>query len=173
MGKPDNNFRSYAGVSNIVLTNEELLPDNPKQYADILKFSCADNCLVDGCRVAGGTEDSVDINNLSHSITVSNTALNCGDAQAVTIKGGSRDIHLSNVVIYGRGKYAEIELDNWSDQSRTYTTGIVLESVTHADGGPVRVVAARNRPTIIGGNCRIRPVWSLLVRLYCVFKGAF
>jgi hypothetical protein len=33
------------------------------------------------------------------------------------------------------------------------------------------VVGVADKPTIIGGNVKIRPVWSLLVKLYCKLKG--
>ena len=105
---------------------------------------------------------------------VKDTVLYSGDAQAVTIKGGSQNIRLTNVAISGSGSEGDIVLGGWSDQSMSMTTGVVLENVSKSDGSAVRVVLGKaDKPTIIGGNCKIDRWQSFLLKAYCFIKGLF
>lgn len=161
----------YADVEGQTLDGAVLTPPDAT-YTDTLKYSHAVNCAATGCDITGGREDCVDINRLCQNITIKDSILRISGNQAVTIKGGSSGISLENVVIHGAGKYAEIELGNWSDQSMAKTTGVLLHNVSRADGKPVRVVVGvADKPLIIGGNCVINQKWSLLVKLYCMLKG--
>jgi len=161
----------YMAV-NQSLNGVTLTPAIPADYEDTVKFSGWQDAVVEGCDITGGAEDCIDINRMCRDITIKDSILRITGNQAVTIKGGSSGISLENVVIHGAGKYAEIELGNWSDQSMAKTTGVLLHNVSRADGKPVRVVVGvADKPLIIGGNCVINQKWSLLVKLYCMLKG--
>lgn len=168
----DKQFHVFADCADQVLTDTVLCPPSAEGYTDALKFSHAERCLVERCDITGGSEDCIDMNRMCRDITISDSILRVNGHQAITIKGGSAGIHLKDLLIHGEGKYAEIELGNWSDQSMAKTTGVLIENCSRSDGRPVRVVVGRaDNPTIIGGNCVINRKWSILVKLYCWLKG--
>lgn len=168
----DNNFLVYGDCDGQTLSDQVLAPPAPLSFSDTLKLSHASNFLAERCDITGGNEDCIDINRMCRDITVQDCILRIGGHQAVTIKGGSSAIHLKNLVIHGAGKYAEIELGNWSDQSMDKTTNVVIENCSRVDGRPLRIVVGKaDNPIIIGGNCVINRKWSMLVKLYCWLKG--
>jgi hypothetical protein len=173
MATPDKNFRSYADESGVRIYGETIAPPD-QTYADTLKFSNADDVEVEKCHVVGGYEDCVDINRDCEQVVLRNLTLEAHGEYAVTIKGGSHDIKLIDVVITAPGRVYDIDIGNWSDQNQNKTTSVKLVNVTRADGEKVRVrVLWADRPVIVGGNVSLTVVPRLAVLVYRFFRKLF
>ena len=166
---PDVNYYSIADrndeeVASCVLPGTG---ENPLDYSDILKLSKATNIVVKGCTIHGGKEDCIDMNRYCENILVEDTKVISNGNYCFTIKGGTKNVTLRNVVIEKHGKWYDIDLGNWSDQSNELTTGIVLDNVTSADGKPVSVrVLWAEEPTVIGGNVKVITIPKSLYSIY-------
>ena len=173
MKDTDRNYYSVADCSGRTLERLDLDPaaegEDAAAFDDILKFSHATRIRASKLRVAGGTENAVDMNRECRDILLENSHLMSGDVCAVVIKGGSEGITLSHVSIGpGRKPTAyDIELGGWSDQSMAPTRRVILEEVWRIDGEPVRVVVGRaERPTVYGGKVRVLFWRSLALKAF-------
>lgn len=181
MSKPDVNFRSYANEQGIELNDQVIDPRvsdiDSSLYDDIFKLSRCKSVTLIGCKIRGGgmnREDGVDINNECGHIAFHACDVEAGAKYAFTIKGGSYVVVLSDVVITRPGKYVDIDLGNWSDQSCKKTDAVILSSVTRSDGKPVRVrVGHAQMPVIKGGNIKILRTQSILLKAYVYAKMLF
>ena len=141
--------------------------ENPLNYSDILKLSKATNIVVKDCHIIGGKEDCIDMNRYCENILVEDTTVTSNGNYCFTIKGGTKNVTLRNVVIEKHGKWYDIDLGNWSDQSNELTTNVVLDNVTSADGKPVKVrVLWADVPTVIGGNVKVTVIPKGLYSIY-------
>lgn len=151
-------------------------PDNPSQYATILKTSGNINPIsFDGAVIGQGHENSIDINNRCHDITHTNATIGVngpnGD-QVITLKGGSRNIKISGIV-HSRGTRQKVDVDigNWSDQSYDNTQGVTFD-LKHVDGKPINVRIGRAVNVTLLGDCKKMVFASLLLKCYWWFKWA-
>ena len=173
--KADVNWKSFADAKNIKLEKETVSPPNPENYDDILKFSNVQNANVYDCDInpkGGNKEDGVDINRFCKNIRMVKTSIRSGEKYAVTIKGGSEDILLQNVIILGRGKEGvDIDIGNYSDSTMKKSQNIMLANVNRADGKPVtlRVGHAKNI-FITDSNIKKLRFQSIGLKLYVYFK---
>lgn len=183
----DKNYYSIADESFVKLegiTIDSALPNpktgevsNPAEIDDVLKLSHAQSVEVKRCLVEGHgvqRENAVDMNRECFGVQISDTTLVSGLQNAVTIKGGCDNIILERVQIVPGHGHCDVELGNWSDQSKKRTTRVVLDSVTRTDGEPIRLrVGNADYPVII--NCEVDYLWfqSLLLKAYVFFKGKF
>ena len=162
----DKNFESYANIDSVTVSGRNIMPPDDS-YNDTLKFSNAKNITVSDCTIHGGSEDCIDMNNLTSIAIVKNCHLYSGGQYCSTIKGGTTNIRWTDVVIAKHGSTYDVDLGNWSDQSNDRTTGIVLENVTSLDGNPVtcRVLWA-DKPQVIGGNVKVTVIPKIFVIIY-------
>lgn len=118
-----------------------LSPDNPTQYASILKLCDNSSLNLQNLQVGQGSECSVDINNhatvtLNGSFGVSQNGVG---NQIFSIKGDS----IANIggTLKGAGNRigADILIDNWSDQSYT-GSAVNLTKLVHETGRKINVV---------------------------------
>lgn len=170
----DNNYYSIADQDGVILANETLpyggvMVDD---YDDILKLSHATNTKILSCIIYGGKEDCIDLNRYCNNILIQDTILYPFGNYVCTIKGGTSNVTLKNIILKNRGKETDIDIGNWSDQSNELTTNIILDNVTCYDGSPVRVrVLWGTRPTVIGGNVKVTVVPKWVVAIYRFFRG--
>ncbi|HWA07923.1 MAG TPA: hypothetical protein VG838_00500 [Opitutaceae bacterium] len=180
MSDTDKNYKAWADLVGLVLTDLTVDPReeglNPADFDDLFKLSHAEQVKVTGLTVRGGglqKENCIDMNRLCRDVEIINARLEAGQQNAITIKGGCRDIHLSAITIERAGGHCDIELGNWSDQSWDPVTGVVLTNVCRADGKPVRVrVGHADAPVIVGGNVKILFWGSLYLKTYWNLKWA-
>lgn len=149
-------------------------PENPSQYAAILKASGSDKGIwIDSPVIAQGHENAIDINNRSKNIKYSNATIGAtgenGD-QVITIKGGSTDIQITGV-LHTRGNRQSVDVDvgNWSDQSYNNSERITL-NLTHVDGKKINVRIGRAKNVILLGSCKQMVFASLVLKAYWWFK---
>lgn len=174
MSKPDVNYRSIADVQDVLIENERISPIFADDFDDVLKLSNARNITVRNCVVLGGREDAVDMNRHCQNVLIEDCLVGAGKQYAFTIKGGCSRITLRNVIITPRGGSIDIDLGNWSDQSKEPTRLVHLHNVTRVDGKPVRVrVGNADKPTISGGNVEVLGAESFWLRVYLVWKSIF
>jgi hypothetical protein len=150
---------------------------NPIPFDDLLKYSNSGYCYATRCTIGGehpSREDAIDINNGCSGIFIDGCFIYAGLKYAITIKGASNCIVVSNTVIVRPGKHVDIDIGNWSDQYFGRTCGVKLLNVVRADGEPVRVRVGRaEKPEIVGGNCRVMPLQSLGLKAYWHLKHAY
>jgi hypothetical protein len=115
--------------------------DTPYGYADALKISGVHKAAVSAGHVKGGTEDVFDINH-SWAISLTLDTAEPFGRYIGTIKGGSHDIVLTVFDNKGHGKYADIDLGNWSDQSQEKTTNVFMFAGAGVDKLKVRAINA-------------------------------
>lgn len=177
----DNNYKSYADVSDIVVRDLVVDPRleglDPASYDDLLKFSNAVSISIENLVVDGNgeqRENAIDMNRNCMSISIKNARLVSGWQNAITIKGGCVSIHLENVEIVPGHGHCDIELGNWSDQSQFKTRGVSLKNVWRSDGEPVRLRVGNAEYPVIT-NCDIEYLWfqSLLLKAYVAIKRLF
>lgn len=177
----DTNYLSIADVIGYELKNVTVDPRtegiDPSKIDDVLKLSHAQNILVDTVTVnAGGLqrENAIDMNRVCVNVMVKDCILYSGKQNAITIKGGCRDVTIQNVQIVPGEGHCDIELGNWSDQSQDYVLNVNLINVTRTDGAPVRLRIGHAKNVIVeGGNVKENKLGSLMVKLYFFFKGLF
>lgn len=156
--------QAYVKVEGIKFPSIDI---NALDYDDILKISRSNNVVIKKCNIFGGREDCVDMNNYCSNILIEDVKVHSGGKYCFTIKGGSRDITLKDIVVEGHGKEVDIDIGNWSDQSSELTTNVILENVTSLNGTPVTVrVLWADKPTIIGGNIKLKVIPKIFVRIY-------
>ena len=171
MGKPDNNLRSYADQSGILVADQVIDPRpagfDPATIDDVLKLSRVTNARFERIEVrAGGLqrENALDLNRQCSDVSIEACTLESGRQNAITIKGGCVAITIKDVVIIPGAGHCDIELGNWSDQSTEKTTRVWLINVTRSDGKPVRLRVGRaDHPIILGGNVKLDRLGSLLI----------
>ncbi len=177
----DNNYYSIADVVGFELKDTTIDPRtegiDPSNIDDVLKLSHAQNVLIELVTVnAGGLqkENAVDMNRVCVNVTMKDCILYSGKQNAITIKGGCRDITIQDVQIVPGSGHCDIELGNWSDQSQDYVLNVRLINVTRTDGAPVRLrIGHAKNVTIEGGNVKEDKFGSLMVKLYTFFKRLF
>jgi hypothetical protein len=133
-----------------------LLPDNPKAWDAILKFSGRHNTSLCLLKIAQGKENAVDLNNECRGIALEGSFGVTGNEgeQVFTIKGGTEDV-LVKGTIHSRGVKADIVVGAWSDQSTKTSHHLDLSLLRHASGRPLTVILGRvNSPlrTILLGR---------------------
>ena len=126
-------------------------PENPQDWDSCLKISNGTHDIWWGQRepvlIAQGRENALDINSMSHSITIAavfgwGAAPGCRGDNVITIKGGSNDIRLSGY-IRSTGNEADVTLDAWSDQSSELVSGVNLSGLVREDGRPITIILGR------------------------------
>lgn len=165
----DHNYFSYCDVSDVEIPEGSTFqPPVSGEYDDVLKFSNAHRIKGRYLTVYGGRENCIDFNRTCADIELTGVRLINGDQAAIVIKGGTKRITLSDVLITpSRKAWCDVLIGDWSDQSNDLTTDITLNNVCRTDGKPVRVVVGRGiDPTIIGGNCRIQKRMSFGAKIY-------
>lgn len=178
----DVNYKSYADCTGLQLQDLVVDPSteglDASLYDDLFKLSHVTGAQVTGLTVRGQgkqLENAIDMNRVCTDIVIENARLEAGLENAITIKGGCKNVTLRNITIERAGGHCDIELGNWSDQSPDPVTGVHLINVARADGQPVRVrVGHADRPTIEGGNVKILFWASLALKAYwwtCRFKA--
>ena len=178
MTAPDKNYISIADVTGKTIKNGVISPASegidPATIDDVLKFSHAIDCGVEGCAITGdgvNRENIIDMNRLCENIFVKNCTLYSGKQNAITIKGGCYNIQITDVRIVPGGGNCDIDLGNYSDQCQCPVTEVTLTNVTRTDGKPVRVrVINADKPVVIGGNVKVyRPIWGRwpIWNIYC------
>lgn len=165
----DINYCSISDKDGVEITGLTLPSNdvNPNDFSDILKLSNASNIIVKDCYIFGGKEDCVDMNRGCNNILIENTKVKSNGLYCFTIKGGTKNVTLKDIVIENHGKEVDIDLGNWSDQSNELTTNIVLDNVKCLNGDSVTVrVLWADTPTVIGGNVKVKVVPKVLVKIY-------
>lgn len=124
----------------------ELLPERPKDWDSILKFSDKTGFNAVNISIAQGKENAIDINNKSKYLTLSgHIGVNGKEGeQVITIKGGSSYISIDGY-IYSRGTDVDIEIGAWSDQSFDPSRDIDLSFLSRppGDNRPITIVFGR------------------------------
>jgi hypothetical protein len=165
----DVNYYSIADQNDVVVENKTF-PESgidPEEYSDIVKLSNAKNITIKNCFIKGGQEDCIDMNRYCENVLVEDTNVSSGGLYCFTIKGGTKNVTLKNVVVGIHGHETDIDLGNWSDQSSELTTGVVLDNVKSVDGKPVRVrVLWADKPTVINSNVKVCVVPKWMVAIY-------
>ena len=177
----DTNYLSIADVIGYELKNTTVDPRtegiDPSTIDDVLKLSHAQNILVEAVTVnAGGIqrENAIDMNRICVDVIVRYCILYSGKQNALTIKGGCRDITIENVQIVPGTGQCDVELGGWSDQSRDYVLNVKLINVTRTDGKPVRLrIGHAKNVTIEGGNVKENKFESSMLKLFVFLKGLF
>jgi hypothetical protein len=175
----DKNYHSIYAERVGQRTLGDLVPPDDS-YSDTLKFGgfSFDGEVVAG-RIVGGREDCVDMNNV-RDIHVRAEVFEPRGRFLATIKGGSTDCELSGTVV-GHGTETDVDLGNWSDQSKEVTRGTCLCLIS-TDGSPIRVrVLLAEWPVILNAsqqNYRFAlvsylPLWMKRVGFWCwgLFKS--
>lgn len=177
---PDKNYRSIADTTNYKLVDTVVAPEDPQEYDDILKISGSSYVTVADCIVnptGGNREDGVDIMRESKHIQFFNTRVGCGGKYAFTIKGGSDDVLLADVVVTGNPGKEKVDIDigNYASTCPDVKTGrVILDNVTHETGRTVLVrVGWAKWPVIKGGNVKVLFWQSLGLKIYVFFKRLF
>jgi hypothetical protein len=173
----DKNYLSISDQHIYNLEGVDISPVDAREYDDILKISGSTNVRIRSCfinRYGGNREDGVDIMRLCRDVIIEDCSIRAGGKYAVTIKGGSSKIWLTDVIIVGsRGSEGvDIDIGNYNHVVPNAKTGkVVLENVTREDGQPVRVrVGFAEKPLVIGGNVKILFWQSLALKAYVWFK---
>ena len=171
---PDKNYLSFADrereTHELVILCPEIDGERSEDYDDILKISHCREFTFRDCHVCPEglqREDGVDIMRFSRTIAFFNSRVAAGRRYAFTIKGGSSEILLRNVIITRPGRFVDIDLGNYSHNADGKTGKVTLDNVVRADGKPVRVrVGWADQPIVIGGNVKILVVQSYLLKIY-------
>jgi hypothetical protein len=173
MSAKDTNYRSYADLEDVRIpdytrfdpTDEGL---DPRDYADVLKFSHAERVAGVNLTVVGGKENAIDMNRRCRDIFLSDVTLCGGDQSSVVIKGATENVILRRFTYFVSKKaWCEVLIGDWSDQSTEPSRNIVLDDHYRKDGKPVRVVVGRAEwPYVVGGNVRICYVKSYALKAY-------
>ncbi len=174
LGKPDRNYESHADVDGVIIENRSIPLEEdieelgtPLLHSDSLKLSKATEVTVKSCSITGGSEDCIDMNRYCSDILISDCILKPRGKYGITIKGGTSQVRLKNVLFTAHGKETDIDLGNWSDQSAELVTDVVLDNITSLDGKPVKVrVLWAQKPKVIGGNVKLTVYPKLLVKIY-------
>lgn len=163
----DVNYYSIASNPSPVDLGSFLNPANPLDYSDIIHLSKGVNVTIHDVTVQGGKEDCIDMNNDSQNVLIQNVRVHPNGQYGFTIKGGTRDVVLRNVVFETHGNTVDIDLGNWSDQDQVNKTrAVTLENVTSVDGRPVKVrVMFADNPTVIGGNVKVTVIPGWIVSI--------
>jgi len=170
----DNNYRSIASNGPPVhLEFEKIETPEPKsQWDDCLKLSNAHCVTVVGCEInteGGNQEDGIDISRFTRECYITASTIGCGGKYAITIKGGSYKITISDCIITGERGWEGVDIDigNFSDWNYANTHSITLENVTRRDLRPVTVrIGHGSDVDIIGGNVKVLVAQSLLLKGY-------
>jgi hypothetical protein len=154
------------------LNNTSFLPDNPTQYASVLKI--ADKAIINftNITVDQASENAVDINN-NVSITIDgvfgNSRPGIGN-QIFSVKGNSSASIRGTLKGAGNRLNADILVDNWSDQD--YNPSIVdLTQAKHETGRKIKVVYRIGSSKIVG-ECNKLLIQSALLTVYFYIKLA-
>lgn len=143
-----------------------LKPEKGEVYDAILKFSSASNASVLRPTTEVGVESGIDLNNSCKSLYIRTVIGEEGDEclHPVTCKA-SEDITL-DITVKAKGKWCEIMLGDWSDESTKRTKGTIL--ILREGGIPVRVICANaNFPVFKGeGKGRVLFWASLCAKTY-------
>lgn len=152
--------------------DHRLLPDNPLQYASILKLTGGVVIELDALVVGQGKENSVDINNGSKVILHGEfgTSTPAQGNQIFSVKGGSILSLFGILKGSGNRLNADILIDQWSDQS--YAGSVVdLTSAKHETGRKIRVVWRYGASKIVG-DIDLQRWESIKLTAYWHFKRA-
>ncbi len=127
--------------------------------------------FIPGCSVR---ENAVDMNRGCHDIWIERMILDEGAQNALTIKGGCRNITIDHLTVLkskaSRG-HCELELGNHSDQSFDRTTGVKIGAVECSDGSAFRYRVGHADPPVIGeGRVSYQQFASWLVTAYVWIK---
>jgi hypothetical protein len=146
----------------------------PPGTSDTLKFSRVRNLSVVAVGILeGGSEDCIDINNKCRNIFISVPhGIKAFGQYVATIKGGSTNIHLRGMIMQ-HGSTVDVDLGNWSDQSRDITSNVSLDIWTNT-GKPVkwRMLNAAV-PKLIGSKYqKALSVPSFLRKAFVLFYSA-
>ena len=178
--RPDNNYFSiFNGVSNLVgqvgvPVPPSLTPDNPTQYAAILKLSGVgtNNQAYSLEAVSQGAEACCDCNNLASGLSIHSAqwgAPGQSGEHIFKIKGGAHDITFSGKVVSTSTKRGDITLGEWSDQSTEPVMRISFSGIS-TDGGRVLTVlvghAAWPTPAQLGSCCKVDLIGSIGAKTY-------
>lgn len=162
----DKNWESHANETDVNIAGRIICPPD-NTYSDTLKFSCCQIVKVHDCKIVGGNEDCIDMNNLCSNLDVTNCELESRGKYVMTIKGGTTDVLVSDTCILAHGSETDIDLGNWSDQSEAETKRVILSNVFAQDGQPVRVrVLWAEKPLVIGGNVKVTAIPKFLVSIW-------
>lgn len=168
MSTPDKNLYSLCNchpLGTIVLPDQIATPG----IADTVKITnCTEGSII-AAWIKGGEEDCIDINNHCQNIRIEAELLEPTGSYILTIKGGSRWIHVSGMV-RGHGKVVDVDLGNVSDQSDDLTEYVTL-NLTHEKGEPitVRVLGATN-PIFLNKD---RQEYKVVFAIWKPFRAPF
>ena len=146
------------------------LPDNPTQYASILKLADRANITLDNLVVEQGSECTVDINNnvtATVTGTFGNSTPNIGN-QIFSVKGNCNVTINGTLKGAGNRMNADILVDNWSDQDYSGST-IDLTNAKHETGRKLNVVY-RVGSSKIKGDCNKLLLPSIGLTAYFYLK---
>ena len=125
---------------------------------------------------AGGlqTENAIDMNRVCSQIIIRNSWLVSGMENAITIKGGCHDVLIENVKIAPGKGHCDIEIGNYSQQSKSKTINITLKNVSRTDGKAIKLrIGNGNYPEVI--NSVVDYLWfqSIILKIYIWYKNKF
>lgn len=170
----DRNYRSFADASGLHVTDLDLRPDHPDDYADVLKLSAITDSIFERVtvRARDASENACDINRLCRGVVIDDFRFEGGRQCSIVVKGGS-DVMLRDGVIVPHPDAAyDIELGGWSDQSMARSR-LVLQYVRRADGLPLRVVCGWwSRPQIVS-NWNVEILWRRSVGYHAYNLGKY
>ena len=148
-------------------------PPSPQSYDAILKIGDgAGGFNWSGLKVAQGYQDSVNLNNDAHDISLSGDfAVDGGSGlRVITIKGGSTGIKISGTIHTASGKIY-VKLGDWSDQTYDISKGVDLTGLFSANGQPVYVILGHVSNVTLG-TCKVDWIKSVELKCYFWFKWA-
>lgn len=131
-----------------------LLPEDPKKYESILKFSGRRYFDLPRLCVAQGKENAIDINAESSQLRLTGDFGIHGNSgeQVITVKGGSHDCVFRGE-IWSRGTRADVAVGLWSDQSQGVSYNLDFSGLSPSPGS----MLGNQKITFI--LCRVRQPW--------------
>lgn len=161
-------------IDDIIILGSDLILQgiDLNQISDIFKLSHVQNIHIKRLIVLCGglqKENAADFNFECTNVTIDHMELEEGDQNAWTCKGGCSAIKIGALGIHASGRaHCNIELGNWSDQSKKKTHDIkITELVEVVGGGVVQIrVDYASRPQIQQGNIHWQIWQGLLIDLW-------
>lgn len=170
----DVNYESHVSENDLVISDRQIAPEDPSQFADILKFSNCTNTTVLNCVIYGGKEDNIDAVRGSN-YTFQNTSLNSLGANGITLKGSIDKFEITKVTFTSHGSECDIELgqyDNYWYIGRPPTRNGIIADVSSTDNKPVIVrVWDADVPFIINSHVKVVRIPKFIWFPYFVFRA--
>lgn len=169
-----NNITNCTGSVGVLIPKSPVFkPDNPKQFASIVKIcDKTSNLILNNFSANQGNEGVIDIANGTNNIIINGVFGELGQNgdRVISEKGGCNNTMISGIV-KSRGKNYDVIRGSWCDQNYNKATNATYNLI-HADGNPVRLVNGWSDKANIssGSNIKVLFWWSLGFKIYYIAK---